>query len=138
MQSHVSDPHYHISDCFMRFYTLLTGSLGDRFVIKHGGVISKPLYIKLLPIKLTNQLTTLTNQQTNSTQHTHSHSQNSPSFTVTKGLSLGHNSPSLIPIMSQKNPVCIFPLYFFNSHSDIILPFTPGSSKKPLLNIFSN
>lgn len=54
MQSHASAPHYHILDCSMRFYTLLTGSFGDRFVIKHGGVITKLIYTELLPTQLTN------------------------------------------------------------------------------------
>lgn len=100
---------------------------GDWFIIKHGGVITTPLYIKLLPTKLTNHF----NQPTNKflTAQVLNQSQNSPSFTETKGLSQGHSSQSLIPIMSQRNPVYIFPLHFFNIHSDIIPPFTPKSSR---------
>jgi hypothetical protein len=38
-----------------------------------------------------------------------------------------HNSPLIIPILSQMNPVHIFPLYFRTIRYNIILPSTPRS-----------
>jgi len=40
-----------------------------------------------------------------------------------------HNSPPLVSVRSQMNPVHIFPPYFLNTQSDIILTSTPGSSE---------
>jgi len=40
-----------------------------------------------------------------------------------------HNSPPLVPILSHMHPVHTVPPYFPVIHSNIILPFTPRSSK---------
>jgi hypothetical protein len=36
-----------------------------------------------------------------------------------------HNSPSLVAILSQINPVQVLPPYSFKIHFNIIIPFTP-------------
>jgi len=40
-----------------------------------------------------------------------------------------HESPQLVPILSQMNPVHTFPPYFPKIRSNIILPSTPRSSE---------
>jgi hypothetical protein len=40
-----------------------------------------------------------------------------------------HNSPPLVPILSQMHPVHTIPPYFPNIHSNIIFPSTPRSSE---------
>jgi hypothetical protein len=49
-----------------------------------------------------------------------------------------HNSPPLVRILSQMNPVHIFSPYFPKAHSHIILPRTPRSSKRSLPFKFSD
>jgi hypothetical protein len=44
-------------------------------------------------------------------------------------LPCSHESPSLVTILSQLNPIHNFPPYFFKVHYNIILPSAPGSSK---------
>jgi len=41
-----------------------------------------------------------------------------------------HNSPPLVPILRQVNPVHGLPSYFFNIHCNIILSSTSRSSKR--------
>jgi hypothetical protein len=38
-----------------------------------------------------------------------------------------HNSPSLVPVLSQRNPIYKLAPYFPKIHSNIILPYTPMS-----------
>jgi len=43
-----------------------------------------------------------------------------------------HNRPPLVPVLSQMNPVHILSLYFYNIHSNVILPSTPTASERCL------
>jgi hypothetical protein len=49
-----------------------------------------------------------------------------------------HNSPPLIPILSQMHPAHTFPSYHPKIYSNIILPSTPRSSIKAPPFTFSN
>jgi len=47
-----------------------------------------------------------------------------------------HNSPSIVPLLNQLNPVYAFSCYLFKIHLNIILPFPIGLQSGLCLQIF--